>query len=282
MIPARLVIARHVAATVILTFLLGGCAATSMSHTAQVAAVEADGIFVHAMRLRVAPSHTQACETLLKRCVSIAQRAELPESHEWLCYRESPGRYWIITFSETIDGFAYPSTFEGLITSIASRGDAVPRGEVRSMLDSLEYETEWRMLTRQKTEWSTVESMSTSTHPKARIMLRTIRPGQTSAFDDALTARTAFLAEHGYALPIEGFVTLDASPAALRHTAMQVVFPVDWPSFHSTDSFGVFVRSLDQTSQDDYARRKAALMNTMSRAEFYDGSYAAELRYTAE
>ena len=86
---------------------------------------------------------------------------------------------------------------------------------------------------------------------------------------------TAFFSEHGYKLPIEGFVVVAGAPG----TAMQVVFPVDWPSFHATDSFGAFVRSLDTEAQEDYAGRKAALMETMARAEFYDGSFAPELSF---
>lgn len=243
---------------------------------------KANGIFVRSLRLRLVPYHTQAFEALMRRCVAAAASAALPESHEWLCYRESPGRYWIITFSETRDGFACPPSFAGFVASIAGAESEEARREATAMLDDLEYETEWWMLTRQKTEWSTVESMSTATHPMARAMVRTIRPGMAEEFDAALTARTAFLHEHGYPLPVEGFVTLDASPPELRHAAMQVVFPVDWPSFHASESFGAFVGSLDPVAQEVYAARKAALMRTMSRAEFYDGSYAPELRYDTD
>ena len=77
------------------------------------------------------------------------------------------------------------------------------------MLEAIEYESEAWMLTRQRTAWSTVDSMSTSANPKARVMLRTVRPGLEAAFDSALTARTRFLGERGYPLPIEGFVTID-------------------------------------------------------------------------
>jgi hypothetical protein len=258
-----------------------GVLASGCATSPDAPAFEADGIFTRALRVRVAPGDTQAFEAMLERCVAAAEAASLPASHEWLCYREPPGRYWFITFAETPEGFAWPAAFDGFVSSVAAAESATARRAVVAMLDDLEYETEWSMLTRQKVEWSTVRSMSTATHPKARVMLRTIRPGMADAFDAALTARTAFLAGHGYPLPIEGFVTVDATPAAMRRTAMQVVFPVDWPLFHATESFGAFVRSLDREARDDYAARKAALLATMSRAEYHDGSHAPELRYDA-
>jgi hypothetical protein len=273
----RWVDVKSLAVVLLLGVVTAGCATSSRS--AHAPAFDADGHFVRASCVRLVPYHTQAFEAIMKRCVAAAQAAALPESHGWLCYRESPGRYWIITFSETVDGFAHPPSFAGFVSSIAEAESEAARREVAAMLDDLEYAPEWWMLTRQKAEWSTVEGMSTSTHPMARVMIRTIRPGMDEAFDAALTARTGFLREHDYPLPIEGFVTLDAEPAALRHAAMQVVFPVDWPSFHASESFGAFVRSLDPAAQEEYAERKAALMRTMSRAEFHDGRYAPELRY---
>ena len=120
--------------------------------------------------------------------------------------------------------------------------------------------------------------MSTDTHPKARIMDRRIRPGMEAAFDAALTARTAFLAKHDYPLPIEGFAIRSGAPGR----SWQALFPVDWPSFHERDSFYAFVQSLDQALQDEYAGLKAALMETMASAEYYDANFAPELRYRAE
>ncbi len=254
-----------------------GCATTRAS--AEAASFEADGIYVCHMRLRIAPSHTRAFEAMLKRCAEAAVVAETNgTSNHWLCYREPPGRYWILFFGDTIDGFQYPCDLKGFARSVARTESATAEGEIIGMLDELEFETEWEIVSRQKTEWSTVGGMSTVTHPKARLMVRTIRPGKEAAFDAALTARTAFLAEHGYPLPIEGFAIRTGAPGR----SWQVVFPVDWPSFHETDSFYAFVRSLDQASQDEYAGLKAALMETMASAEYYDATFAPELRYRPE
>ena len=60
---------------------------------------------------------------------------------------------------------------------------------------------------------------------------------------------------------------------------MQVVFPTDWSSFHAGASFTAFIEGLDEATQAVYAERKAALMETMTQAEFYDGDFALELGY---
>jgi len=100
-------------------------------------------------------------------------------------------------------------------------------------------------------------------------------PRNLQGADRALAARTAFFAEHDYPLPVEGFAVRSGAPGR----ALQVVFPADWSSFHATDSFYAFVQGLGEAEQEDYAGRKAALMETMSSAEYHDGSFAAELSY---
>lgn len=253
-----------------------GCATTGAP--AAAASIEADGIYVSHLRLRLAPSHTQAFEALMKRCVAAAGAARLSEDHEWLCYREPPGRYWLLHFSATADGFAFPETLMGFADHVGRAEGEPARAAIMAMLAELEYETEWRLVFQQKSSWSSVESMSTTSHPKARMMDRTIRPGMEAAFDAALTARTAFFVEHAYPLPIEGFATRHGAEGR----ALQVVFPVDWSSFHATTSFFAFVKGLDEAARADYAARKAALMVTMASAEYYDANFVPELSYGAE
>ena len=240
---------------------------------------DAGGVYVQHVRVRIVPSHTQAFEALVARCIEAAQAADLACEYTWLCYREPPGRYWLLWFSEERDAFAIPDAPDalvGLVRHVARAAGEDALADVDRRLAQLDYELEWNVVSRQKTGWSTVDSMSTATHPKARMMVRTIRPGAEAAFDRALTARTAFLRDHGYSLPVEGFAVIAGAPG----TAIQVVFPVDWPSFHAADSFSAFVGGLDETAQRAYAQRKQALMVTMDRAEFYDGAVAPELCYT--
>jgi hypothetical protein len=244
-----------------------GCVASP----AATSSLEADGVYVRHVRIRVVPSHTKAFEALVTRCLAAAQAAELPSEYSWLCYREPPGRYWLLWFSETENGFALPDRpdpLAGFARKVAGTVGGGAPAEIEEQLGHLDYEIEWNALHRQRASWSTVSEMSIAAHPKARMMVRTVQPGSEADFERALAARTAFLAENGYPLPIEGFVTLSGAPG----TAMQVVFAVDWPSFHATTSFGAFVRALDPAAQEAYAELKQALMVTMQRAEYHDGS----------
>jgi hypothetical protein len=268
-----------VALLVFATLVPAACATVAPAAVTDLFA--ADGVHVRHVRLRIAPSHTGDFEALLERCVGIAEAAKLSDDYDWLAYRESPGRYWVITFSDERDGFAVPGsdrplrTFALHLAAIESE-DAV--AEIEQRLSALEYEVEWSILTRQKRAWSTVEGMTTATHPKARMMLRTVRAGQQAAFERALAERTAFLLAKGYPLPVEGFVTL----AGLPGTAMQVVFPRDWTSFHATESFWQFAQLLPEADRAEYTRLKAALMPTMASAEYLDADHLPSASYGRE
>jgi len=211
----------------------------------------------------------------MERLVAAASAGGLTRRERWLCYREPPGRYWILSYGESPGGFLVPGTLRGLVEHVGRAAGPQVHAELAAMLAGLEYETEWEILLQQKRDWSTVDSMSTDTHPEARVMERTIRPGRETAFDQALTARTAFLREAGYPLPVQGFVARDGAPGR----AFQVVFPVNWSSFHEASSFYGFSKSLDEAGREAYAARKAALLETMSGAEYYHGGFAAELSY---
>ena len=209
------------------TVLILSTACSSLQPIAQTESFPAAGVFVRHVRLRVAPAQTKDFEALMERCVAAAQAAELGAEWEWLCYRESPGRYWLITFSGTADGFMVPASTQPLSAharTVADQASPAARVEIDRLLAALEYEIEWTIVSRQKAAWSTVGSMTTSENPKARLMLRTVRPGQEAAFERALAKRVEFLIEHDYPLPVEGFVVLSGAPG----TAMQVVFPTDW------------------------------------------------------
>ena len=247
------------------------CLSPGPSRQARTTEYEAGGVFARHLRLRIAPSHTQAFERLMELCVEVAEAHELSEAYSWLCYREPPGRYWLILFSSTEEGFAVPPGLEGFVSSFAGLD---PRGaELMAVLAGLEHEVEWELVCRQKESWSTIDDMDTKTHPEARMILRRVRPGREAEFEAALDARTALFRDAGYPLPIEGFVIRGGLPG---HT-LQVVFPVDWPSYHAGQSFFAYFETLSEARQVEYAARKAALMPTMASAEYYDASHAPEL-----
>lgn len=249
--------------------LVPGC----VSREAGAPAYAAQGVHTRHLRIRVTPEQTGHFEDLMRLCVdAVKERAEGTAAAGWLCYREPPGRYWLVSFADEPGAFTHADGLEGLVGSVAERAPS-HRRELWQRLRSLEHELDWEIVARQKAAWSTVEDVDTDQHPKARMMMRSVKPGMEAAFDAALTRRTAFLAEHAYPLPIEGFATLRGD----RSVQLQVVFPLDWPTFHGSLSFGAFVKGLAEEARQDYARRKAALMRTMSNAAWYDGSYVGEL-----
>ena len=248
----------------------------SVEESTAISETPASGVLVRHLRVRCAPAHTKGFEALLQLAVRAAGRAT-SKRDDWLCYREPPGRYWLVLFGAPTKDARSGDGLARFVHAAFAEEKRPVRREASRLLGAIEYEVEWDLLTQQKPTWSTVDDMSTSTHPKARLMLRTVRPGAERAFDRALRRRTAFLATHGYPLPIEGFVVRSGA----QNSAIQVVFPTDWPSFHDKLSFGPFVKQLEPSARAEYARRKEALLQTMSRAEFYDASFVPEMSFSS-
>lgn len=258
---------------ILLTIVLAaGCTSAPEASTP---AFEADGIHVRHLRLRVVPEQTRDFEELMKACVAAAREIPEPERDVWICYREPPGHYWLIQFSRDIETFRFPEGLDGFVMHLAARSPVPVRQDLRRRIGSLNHEIRWNIITQQTKAWSTTDSLDASTYPRARMMMRTVKPGLERVFSAALAARTAFFVEHRYELPIEGFVTRRGDPM----TQLQIVYARDWSSFHARESFGEFVKRLPKAARDDYAGRKAALMRTMNDAAWYHGNYAPELSF---
>lgn len=238
--------------------------------------IDAKGIFVRNTRLRVPPSDADKFEALMLRCVKAAQNTELPEQFRWLCYREAPRHYWIIVFSDTMNGFATPDAFASFARRIANEegGDAIQ--DINERLADFSLETEAQVITQQYAAWSTVGGMSTATHPKAHISSYKIMPNASEAFARALTARTKFLADHNYGLPIEGFVIQRGATRQAR----QIVFPVSWDAYHARDSIEAFVGRLDQASRSEFQRLDQALADFVQGIERFEADFVKELSYS--
>ena len=278
-----MVMSRLVTAAIVLYAALSGlygCAEMPPSSpvgASNVGGGAAEGVFVRRMRIRVTPFQIEKFEALIHRCVRAAEAAGLTEEYDWLVYREPPARYWLIVFGETVDGFAAPDSFASFARHVARAEGPDALDEINVMLTSVEVEIEEKIVNRQYAAWSTVGGMTTATHPKARVVEYTIRRGAGEAFSRALAARTVFLKDHGYVLPIEGFVVLRG--ASWRAT--QVVFPVNWSDFHRSNSVDAFVAGLSAPAATEFRELDRALNETISKIEHYDGDFASELSYSA-
>lgn len=249
--------------TALALLLLAACGAPPQAEL-QALPVDAEGSWIRHRRVRLAPAHTKGFEAVLATCVEAAEARDWAGA--WLCYRESPGRYWIVTFAGEGGSFLEPAGLKGFVGTLSPTA--------LEELGALEHEVEWEWEGQQAEAWSTGDEVDLTTHPKARLMVRTVRSGMEAEFAEAVAGRTRFLRESGYPLPIEGFVSRGGGPP---RSQLQVVFPTDWATFHGEGSFGLFVKSLDEPTQAAYAARKAALMRTMSRAEFHDADLVPEL-----
>jgi hypothetical protein len=231
---------------------------------------EATGVYVRHLRFKVAPSQRHTFETMMRRLVEAATTRKLPEQYDWLCYRESLDRYWLVIFREESKGFSTPPTLSGFVNNIGNAGGKAARREIRAMLSSLQYETDWEIVFQQKQDWSTVTNMSTETRPKAQMVQYVIQPRHERQFDIALRERTQFLVNHSYPLPVEGFVLRSGAEGY----ALQVVFAVDWNSYKEVDSFSAFVAGLDEKSQHIFAQHEVALKASVARVAHYNGDFA--------
>ena len=246
-------------------------ACSSCSSAPTAAPFRADGIFVRNVGVRVRPGAVDEFEALLESCVAGAHAQGLTERHDWLCYREVSGRFFFVWFAHGVDGFAFadgPDPLRDLARQTA--GEAAVR-----TLDGLEYDVEWDAVVRQTSAWSTVRSMTTRTHPEARMFVYSVEAGRELAFEAALRERTAFLLEQSYPIPVEGFGSLPDAPV----TAMQVLFPTDWARFHAEDSFEAFSATLEDADRERFDELSRALADTLTRVEVRDGSHAPELSF---
>jgi hypothetical protein len=268
-------------AAFVLVLGLTGCSGAVRSGStprSEISTEAADGVFVRRLRLRVAPDQVEQFEALMRRCVVAAEAADLPDEYRWLAYREPPSRYWLICFSPTLDGFAPPASFASFVRFLAAAEGPGAVTEVETMLSSINVHTDGVRVGRQFSAWSTVGSMSTVTQPKARVVEYAIRGGAAEELSRALAARTGFLAKHGYELPIEGFVTVQGALPG----ATQVTFPRNWVDFHRSDSVEAFVARLPEADALEFRELDRALNGTLSGIEFFDGDYAAQLRYNPD
>lgn len=160
-------------------------------------------------------------------------------------------------------------------SSGSSRGgsDTKATAGATRLLADLTYQTEWISIARQYLGWSTVESMSSSTHPMARIVDFSIKPGMEKAFSLAMAARTRFLIEHEYPLPIESFALAEEAPSR----AWMVLFAPTWKTLHGSDSIDDFAAGLDPQATKELTALDAGLAETVSAIDFYDASFAANL-----
>ncbi len=67
-----------------------------------------EGVYVRALAISVLPGDVAKWEAVVANIAKATQTGKLSNEYDWLAYRATPSRYWVVMFS---DGFADIDTF---------------------------------------------------------------------------------------------------------------------------------------------------------------------------
>lgn len=200
------------------------------------AKVENDlGVFVRQVVIRVAARDSKNWESAVRALADAAKKAKT-EDHNWLLYHGGQSEYWLILFGDDIQSVPTEMSFDNEFRGTAnekSYQDALEK------LLQTEFEVTRDIVCQQDPEWSTVESMSTATHPKARVVDYWIRPCFESEFDSVQKQYVALLKEIKYPYPVESFRARFGGPRVHQ----VVTFPDNWSSFHGANDLAKLAKS---------------------------------------
>lgn len=231
---------------------------------------EGSGVYVRLVTIEVDPADAPDWEATVQRIARAARQSNLESCCDWLLYREGPYRYRAVFFSE---GFADLDTPESFGRAFAGTpGEAAFREGVRR-IQTTRYEVTEDVVHQMVAGWSTVEGMSTATHPKARITKYWVRPGAEKAFDKAMREQAKLLKAVKYPYPVEGFRWRLGSP----NVNYVNVFPDAWAGFFGENSIRAVLRRHDREAEYDALLKRIAA--TVLRMEHHYIDYASSLSY---
>ena len=221
---------------------------------------------VRIMRFRLPNGQEEAWSNA---CRGLAQAAAASKADAaWLLHRSGAKDYFIVTFG-TLRELQEPGSigggFVGLETSIF-------RDEFRR-LHSVGYEVISDEVWEKVPSWSTVEDMSSTTHPGVDQRSYWIRPGEFSVVDVAFREMATLLKQNGYPYPTEGFRSLFGSGG----TAHMITFFDKRGNYYDSGEPRAFLeaRGLTQQWRDFEARLAGATYRTERLEALYvnEGSY---------
>ncbi|MGE0555226.1 MAG: hypothetical protein AB7R55_17490 [Gemmatimonadales bacterium] len=235
-----------------------------------LAAAQAEGVYVRLLDVRVEPSDAAVWEAAVEGVARAARVSQLEACCAWLLYREGPYRYRVVLFS---DGLADLDTPESFAEAFAGTpGEALFRASVQR-LQRTRYEVVEDLIHQMVRGWSTVDEMSTASHPKGRLTKYWVRPGADAAFDAAMREYAALLTAVGYPYPVEGFRWRVGSPSV----NYVVVFPDAWSGFLGENGIRPTLERHGRAA--DYDALLMRIAATVSRVEYHDIDYDPALSY---
>lgn len=237
------------------------------------AEVKADGgAYVRSVSIRVSPGDAERWEQAVRMIADAARKARSSD-HDWLLYRAGPFRYWLILFSEGLSDIVTEESFSAAFAG--TEGEALFARGVEQLL-STRFEVIRDVVTQQLYSWSTVRSMSTATHPLARVAEYWVRPDSVQQFDRAVQDYVAFLKKIRYPYPVEGFRLRLGAPGRYR----LVTFPDDWSKFFGENRVEEIAAKHGATEELQSARK--ALAATLEKVEEHHLDFVSELSYSPD
>lgn len=195
-----------------------------------------EGVYTRTLEIEVQPSDVQAWEAAVASLAKAAKALKTEKRIDWIVYRTGPTKYWVI--------FNRPDLLEAITleTLCSAIGDGPQESALRAGLASLEatqFVVTMDALWQHSYEWSTVRSMSTSTHPLAVATEYSVRPADRREFGKAMREYVGFLVQIKYPYPMESFRWCLGRPGR----CMSVIFPDNWVTYHKERSLDKFADS---------------------------------------
>jgi hypothetical protein len=156
---------------------------------------------VRVVRFRLPPGQEKAWSDACRRLARAASASTTDVV--WLLHRSDAENYFIVTFGTLLELQTPGSVGDGF----AGRNASAFRDEFRQ-LHSISYEVISDEVWEKVRSWSTVETMSSTTHPGVDQRSYWVRPGKFAVVDSAFREMATLLTREGYQYPTEGFRTL--------------------------------------------------------------------------
>jgi len=234
------------------------------------AGVEDSGVYIRLVTVEVNPADAQEWEAGVQRIVEAARQSDLGSCCSWLLYREGPYQYHAVFFSKSLADLDTPESFSRAFSGTSGEKAF---GEGVRKVQATRYEVKEDVVHQMVSGWSTVDGMSTATHPKARLTKYWVRPGAEDAFDVAMREHANLLKAVEYPYPVEGFRWRVGSP----NVNYVIVFLDSWAGYFGKNEIRTLLQRHDREAEYDALLKRIAA--TVHRVQHHDIDYASLLSY---
>ena len=202
------------------SFLVNGCSPNQ--NETEETDINPQGVFAQLLRID-AQEKSDQFEELLAELTTIADSSSLPHPYYWICYRETPDHYWILTISDSVNNFKYPGTVVGFASTIAEFATPEKRSEILTKSERLKDLPFDLHTTQQFSKWSTTNNVESRDYPFSRVVIFNIKEGKISEYHENVVKLTKSLDQKEITFQVEGFLVV---PSTLN-AAWQVIFVPD-------------------------------------------------------